>query len=152
MYKYSQPSLDITKLKNEELYKEELYSRYYLSEYNYLYIKDMFMKAYNMESIWETYLDLLKTYLTYGGMKNDVSKSPALETFLDKEDTNKVLELIDNCKNYYQFNLDEQVFGFNISNYSPTSNKEMVINYWKNKGKDIEIKDFNIENIYFKEE
>ena len=37
-------------------------------------------------------------------------------------------------------------------NSSPTSNKQTVIDYWKSQGKDIEIKDFDIENVYFKEE
>ena len=37
-------------------------------------------------------------------------------------------------------------------NSSPTSNKQQVIDYWKKEGKDIIIKDYDIEKVYFYEE
>ena len=63
-----------------------------------------------------------------------------------------VLDLISKCKNFYIRNGDENTFRINVMNSSPTSNKQTVIDYWKSQGKDIEIKDFDIENVYFKED
>ena len=57
--------------------------------------------------------------------------------------TDKVMELIDTCKNFYSFNIDEQKFRNTLAlGATPTSNKETVKKWWKDHyNVDIEIED-----------
>ena len=55
--------------------------------------------------------------------------------------TNKVFELMDNCKDFYCPNREEISFTFSVVNYSPNSNKETVLKYWEDQGNPIEIYD-----------
>lgn len=55
-----------------------------------------------------------------------------------------VLETIDNCRDFYRFDREEEQFGYAVAlGASPCSNKETVIEYWKSQGVDLEIKDRN---------
>ena len=57
---------------------------------------------------------------------------------------NVVLETIDNYRDFYRFDREEEKFGYAVAlGASPTSNKNTVIEYWKTQGVDIEIKDKN---------
>ena len=57
---------------------------------------------------------------------------------------NIVLETIDNCKDFYRFDREEEQFGYAVAlGASPCSNKNTVINYWKSQGVDLEIKERN---------
>ena len=57
---------------------------------------------------------------------------------------NIVLETIDNCKDFYRFDREEEQFGYAVAlGASPCSNKNTVIDYWKSQGVDLEIKDRN---------
>ena len=59
--------------------------------------------------------------------------------------TNKVMELIATCKNYYSFNMDEQKFRNTLAMCAtPTSNAETVKKWWKEHyDVDIEIEEHN---------
>lgn len=59
--------------------------------------------------------------------------------------TDKVMELISTCKNYYSFNVDEQKFRNTVCmRCSPTSNMETVKKWWKDHyDVDIEIEERN---------
>lgn len=57
---------------------------------------------------------------------------------------NIVLETIDNCKEFYRFDREEEQFGYAVAlGASPCSNKNTVIDYWKSQGVDLEIEDRN---------
>ena len=59
---------------------------------------------------------------------------------LSKEIAKMVIKFIEDRKNFYRFNIDENKFRFNVTLAdSPTSNPQTVIDYWKSQGKDIEI-------------
>ena len=61
----------------------------------------------------------------------------------------KVKKMITDIKNFYRFNMKYQTFTFNVMNFSPTSNKETVEEYWRKHG----IPEFTInEDKWFKEE
>ena len=63
---------------------------------------------------------------------------------ITKDITKEVLSYIDNCKNYYRFDREEQGFSASVAlGCSPTSNKEQVIEYWATQGIDVEISDRN---------
>lgn len=57
---------------------------------------------------------------------------------------NIVLETIDNCRDFYRFDREEEQFGYAVAlGASPCSNKNIVIDYWKSQGVDLEIKERN---------
>lgn len=63
---------------------------------------------------------------------------------LSDELTNDVLSYINNCKTYYKFDWEDSSFSASVAlGCSPSSNKEQVIEYWKDNGIDIEIIDRN---------
>lgn len=168
LYKRAQPSIDYDTLLKEAKTKEDvkfpLYRRFYLSEQNYRYIVKMYMEAYRIDNEWLSNIELLKSYLRDGGTKDifikgdkekpgykSYAKTPKVKDVIGEENTDKVFELIDNCKDYYRFDNDSAKFSFNVMNCSPTSNKQEVIDYWKSKGVNIKIEDYDIEDIYFPE-
>lgn len=54
------------------------------------------------------------------------------------------LNTIKDCKDFYRFDREENSFHFSIAlGPSPTSNKDTVIEYWKNQGVEINIQDKN---------
>jgi len=72
--------------------------------------------------------------------------------------TDKVMELIHDCKNYYSFNVDEQKFRNTVCmRCSPTGNAETVKKWWKDHyDVDIEIEERNpllfLERDYYGDE
>lgn len=76
-------------------------------------------------------------------------------SFEDKEDVSGVLaemfkEFILERRNFYRFDGDRS--SFEVSVYlgaSPTSNKNDVIEYWKNKGVDVNITDRDPEKLWY---
>lgn len=63
----------------------------------------------------------------------------------------KILDLIDTCKNFFNIDRDYNAFIMNTAlGWSPTSNKEKVENYWRTHGRpDFTIKDFKIEEVIY---
>lgn len=75
MYAKSQPSGDYDQLiedfKNGLINKDEhIYDRYYLSQEEFLYIRDKYMEAYGLKEHWVPNIELLEEYLTKGGVKD----------------------------------------------------------------------------------
>lgn len=63
-----------------------------------------------------------------------------------------VIKRIETCQHFYKFDREES--GFHVSvglGASPTCNKDAVINYWKEKGVDIEIIDRNPDTFWEKD-
>ena len=64
MYKYAQPTLDLTAYRQslkgkKEDPKDPLYARHYLSTENYKYIRDKYMRAYGILGHWTSDVDVL---------------------------------------------------------------------------------------------
>lgn len=56
----------------------------------------------------------------------------------------KVTDIVDTCKNFYRFDREESSFDCSVAlGPSPCSNKDIVIEYWKSQGVDIEIEERN---------
>lgn len=168
MYKWAQPSLDY-----QDFYKkiidhkivpdEDWYMHYYLSEENFKSIRNYFMEIYHLNSEWKDYMDIAIKYLKEGGYETVYKKengtpfrtsanTPKLIDIIPEENANKVFELLNKCKNFYKFNSDEETFLWNILNFSPTSNKEEVEKYWKDKGTPVKIKEISEAKIFGYEE
>ena len=80
MYAKAQPSADYYQLcedaKNGKIGKDErVYERYYLSQEEFLHIRDKYVKAYGMEVTWKSNIELLEQYLIEGGTKDKYIKS-----------------------------------------------------------------------------
>lgn len=161
LYKRAQPSINLNKLAKDS--SDINYNHYYLSDENYRYIVNMYLDAYGLKSLWSDYCDTIKEYLTKGGFKDvftvdNINKGlhkvtkeiPPLSELIGKENSNKAIEYINNCETYHTNHKIEGTFRLSVMNNSPTSNKQNVIDYWKLQGKDIKIKDYNIEEVYFK--
>ena len=167
MYKWAQPSLNFKdyykKLQNNEVTddkKSPLYEHHYLSYDNFIKIRDHYLYAYNFKPYWRTYCEVVKDYLLKGGHRDTYiegkdgmpgyrssEKTLPITSFLNKEDSDKIAELLDNCTNFYRFDRNYEGVSCNISlGPSPTCNKETVIKYWKTQGKDITIEDFDVED------
>lgn len=77
MYLKSQPSVSYKQLvqdlkdgKIEDTPKNPIYNRYYLSQEEFLYIRDKYMKAYGLEEHWRPDIEILERYLNKGGTKD----------------------------------------------------------------------------------
>lgn len=171
MYLWAQPSIDIDELIASG-YKDSkfdpLYKKYYLSIENFQYIIDTYVDAYNIKSGWNNHFDLLIHYLNDGGFRDkyipqdgekpgyrSYEEVPSIYKYLDKEDADIVLSLIEECHNFYKTDHENNKFTMTMALGvgSPMSNKESVEKYWHENGRpDFKIKDFSIDDILYNEE
>ena len=164
IYMASQPSITFDELQN--MYKKQkglgnsneiLCDHFYISKEEMDDIIESYMSAYNIRENWNSNIELVTTYLKDGGTKDKYikeegfpgyrgyEKTPKLEDVIGKEASDKVFELINDCKNFYRFDREESEFKFNIFNYGPSNNLEHVREYWKDKGVKIYRKVYNEE-------
>lgn len=156
MYAKAQPSADwheyVRKAERGEIGKDELiYERHYLCESQLNYIVNKYKKAYRFVNEWESNIDFLIKCLKESGLKDcwidspdggyrSAEKTPTLNDLIGEDNANKVLELIENLKDFYHFDNDEGKFSFNVYlGCSPTSNADSVREYWKSQGVNVEI-------------
>lgn len=65
---------------------------------------------------------------------------------------NEVFDYIENRRNFYRFDMEENQFNYTILlGACPTSNKQDVIDYWKSQGKDIEIVDRDERSFWLRD-
>lgn len=170
MYRWAQPSIDIDKLIESGFKDSEenpLYKRHYLSQDNFIYLRDSFKIAYGVEDDWNDTFELLIDYLVKGGMEDDYKsatkdrpayrdykKVPPLDTLIGKEATDKCIEHIKKCQNFYcGHSRESNQFDMALGVSSPNSFAEAVEDYWHKNGRpDFIIKDFKIDDIIYDEE
>jgi hypothetical protein len=75
MYAKSQPEADydnlIQEYKDGKIGKDErIYDRHYLSQEEFLYIRNKYKEAYNIKSHWKDDIEVLEDYLNKGGLKD----------------------------------------------------------------------------------
>lgn len=171
MYAKAQPSADynelLAKKKTGEIIDTDLdpiYRRHYLSQEELVYIRDKYVEAYNMTVHWKDNMDCAIAYLRDGGLttvykknSSDVpykttEKTPKLKDVIGEEHAEEVMKLLDLCKNFYKFDREQESFSVPLAlGCSPTSNKEGVIQYWKEHGQDITIEDRNPDTFWYRD-
>ncbi len=192
MYAKAQPEADYDNLIEEyrtgKIGKDEcIYDRHYLSMDEFLYIRDKYKEAYNMNPHWKDDIEVLEQYLNNGGLKDgyvpeqvdeDGFKHPGYRSAEDvpplKEQFEKVMaefdmseaaknvadnladlvmENIKNCKEFYRFDREEEIFDYNIAlGASPCCNAETVKKWWKdNYNVDIEIEERNPKLFWYRD-
>ena len=171
MYKWAQPSINLEEyINNPELRKEsdndKFYTRYYITYKNKKNIVETYIKAYHIGRDWKDNIDLLLNYITSkdsvkdkyipgkDGFPGHRGYEPIIPLQDITEDSEKVIDLINTCKDFYS--RDFELEGFNMAIYlgaSPYSNKEKVEEYWGTHGRPhFTIKDFDIDRIIYSEE
>lgn len=172
MYKWSQPAIDLDKLivdGYEDSKEDPLYKKHYLSEKNFIYLRDRYKDAYGITDNWNDTFELLIDYLVKGGIEDDYKsatkdrpayrdykKVPALDTLIGKEATDKCIEHIKKCQNFYcghsrESNQFDMTMALGVG--SPNSFAKAVEDYWHKNGRpDFIIKDFKIDDIIYDEE
>ena len=169
MYRWAQPSIDIDKL-IESGFKDSdenpLYKKHYLSQENFIYLRDIYKDAYGITDNWNDTFELLIDYLVKGGTEDDYKpatkdrpayrdykKVPALDTLIGKEATDKCLEHIKKCQNFYcghsrEVNQFDMTMALGVG--SPNSCAKVVEDYWHEHGKpEFKVKDFKIDDIIY---
>lgn len=138
LYLNSTPSISLDEI--EELYKNGTYSEknphymhHYLSQEEQKDIIEHFKYIYNLSDQWNENISLIYDYLEKGGHKivykkhhKEYEDTPPLKELIGKEHADKVLELIQNCKDFYRGGVDESTFTFNVYNFSPCTNEQLV--------------------------
>ena len=164
LYKWAQPSIDLRNYIGrddiEDTPENPFYKRYYISRENMKYIVEMFMEAYGVGNKWNEHIEFLIGYITNKDSKKVVYKDfrREYENIIPiqdiTKDSEKVLELIRVCKNFYNKDIEKESFNFSLYlGPSPNSNKEYVEEYWKEHGiPDFKIVDYNIDNILYDED
>lgn len=129
---------------------------FYMPQETYKLIVNDFMECHNIKLGWDENMKfLLETLFEKGGIKEvytptefsngenvrHCEETPTLDKVIPQEYSEKVKEMLEDYKNTYKFDSrDYNTFYFSIMNYAPSTNKETVINAWKEKfHKDITI-------------
>lgn len=170
MYDKAQPSVsweELKQLSREGVYndKNSFIDQHYLSQDEYIEIIDKYIYAYNLKNPFQGNCDLVIEYLTKGGMKDkyipqhtdekghwhpryrSYEETPKLADVIGEENAQKCIELITECKNFYNKNSMEVSFRMSVMNYSPSSNIETVREFWKEKDESVIIR----EKVYNEE-
>ena len=169
MYRWAQPSIDIDKLIEsgfKDSKEDPLYKKHYLSQENFIYLRDIYKDAYGITDNWNDTFELLIDYLVKGGTEDDYrpatkdrpayrdyKKVPALDTLIGKEATDKCLEHIKKCQNFYcghsrEVNQFDMTMALGVG--SPNSCAKVVEDYWHEHGKpEFKVKEFKIDDIIY---
>ena len=135
-----------------------VYTRHYLSQQEFIYILNKYIKAYHLEEVFKKHCNIIIEDMQNGCTKNkyipdttdkygnynpgyrDYEPVPSLKEIIGEEAANKVIEFIENRRDFYRFDRDESFFKISISlSDSPTTNSEDVVKYWKSQGVDLKI-------------
>ena len=169
MYRWAQPSIDLDELikkgfKDSE--KDPLYTRHYLSQDNFKYIRDTYMDAYGIKDTWNDTFEILIKQLLEGGIEDDYKEAtpdkpayrdykkvlPLKEVITCPEEVNTIIDYIKKCQNFYKGHCYEtNKFSCSIAlGPSPNCNAKHVTEYWHSHGKpEFKIVEYNISDVIY---
>lgn len=150
MYRASYPSVTLEEYMaehekfetREEKENARLFESHYLPWKVYRAIEEDFVEAYDLKSPLPDIIEVLKGYF----------KEPIVDKWIegkegkpghsgyekpepmDDETYKKVEEYLDMANDFYNWNRDLNIFCFNVSNYSPCSNRETVEKWYHDNG------------------
>lgn len=99
-------------------------------------VVEWYKDAYKVESEWFDNIDTLKGWLTE--VPFGKTSKPLLDA-VGPDKVDQVVNLIDECRNFYNSDPDSSAFDWTIFNLGPTTNKEAVEKYWEGQGQEIQI-------------
>ena len=149
MFRASYPSITLEEYKklHEEMPEEQrenamLYESHYLPWKVYRAIEEDFVEAYDLKSPLPDIIEILKGYFKepivdkwIEGKEGEPGHSGYEKPEpMDDETYKKVEEYLDMANEFYNWNRDYNTFVFNVSNYSPCSNRETVEKWHHDNG------------------
>lgn len=169
MYKWAQPSIDLDALIKDNFKDDKdnpLYQRHYLSQDNFIKIRDRYMDAYGITDDWDDTFELLIKQLNEGGIEDDYKEAtperpayrdykkvlPLKEVITCPGEMNTIIDYIKKCQNFYKgHSYETNQFSMSIAlGASPTCNAKSVKEYWNNHGRpDFKIKEYDISDVIY---
>ena len=150
MYRASYPSITLEEYMaehekfetREEKENARLYESHYLPWKVYRAIEEDFIEAYDLKSPLPDIIEILKGYFKEpivdkwieGKEGEPGHKGYEKPEPMDDETYQKAEKFLDMANEFYNWNRDLNGFVFNISNYSPCSNRETVEQWWHEHG------------------
>lgn len=128
---------------------KDLISHHYLPQSLYEEILQMAEHNYSYEKFFDDYTEHFSDFLLKGGHAHDIDKG-GRDDYKDysslKEDIGEeafaILEKrIKVYKRTFKFDWQRWKFNFTVMNYSPNSNRQAVIDYWKSQNVELNIPD-----------
>ena len=128
---------------------KDLISHHYLPQKLYEEILKMAEHNYSYEKFFDDYTEHFSDFLLKGGHAHDIDKGgrddykdyPSLKEDIGEEAFAILEKRIKAYKNTFKFDWQRWKFNFTIMNYSPNSNRQAVIDYWKSQGVELNIPD-----------
>lgn len=150
MYRASYPSITFEEYKEQhkKLSKEErqgakLYESHYLPMKIYKSIEEDFVEAYELKSDLPEIIETLKNYfkepIVDKWIEGKTEHEPGHRGYehpepMDDETYEKACKYMDMANEFFNWNRDYMTFVFNVSNYSPCSNRGTVEKWWHEHG------------------
>lgn len=149
MYRASYPSITLKeyqeqheKMPKEERQEAQLYHAHYLPMKAYEAIKEDIADAYDFKSPLPDIIEVLKGYFREPIVDKwieDKNGEPGHRGYerpepMDEETYQKAVKFLDMANDFFNWNRALTAFYFNVSNYSPCSNRETVEKWWHEHG------------------
>lgn len=153
MYQYSYPKVS-WKQRNQELkdgkdVDKDLIHHHYIPQKLYEEILEMAKSNYSYEPFFQDYTEHFADFLLKGGYAKDIDKGgkddykdyQSIKEEIGEEAFAVLEKRIEVYKRTYRFDRKRWSFAFTVMNYSPCTNKQVVLDYWKSQGVDLQIPD-----------
>lgn len=110
-------------------------------------ILEMAKTNYSYEPFFKDYTEHLTQYLLEGGYGKDLDnpgkdnnkQHPSIKEEIGEEAFEILKKRLKAYSDFYRFDYRRHKFDFTVINYSPNSNRQSVIDYWKSQGIELEI-------------
>lgn len=153
MYQYSYPKVS-WKQRNQELKEgkdvdKDLIHHHYIPQRLYEDILEMAKSNYGYEPFFQDYTEHFADFILKGGHAKDIDKGgkddykdyQSIKEEIGEEAFAILEKRIEAYKRTYRFDRKRQSFAFTVMNYSPCTNKQVVLDYWESQGIDLQIPD-----------
>lgn len=153
MYQHSYPKVS-WKQRNQELkdgkdVDNDLIHHHYIPQKLYEDILEMAKSNYSYETFFQDYTEHFADFILKGGHAKDIDKGgkddykdyQSIKEEIGEEAFAVLEKRIEAYKRTYRFDRKRWSFAFTVMNYSPCTNKQVVLDYWKSQGIDLQIPD-----------
>jgi hypothetical protein len=153
MYQYSYPKVSwkqrSQELKDGKDVDKDLIHHHYIPQRLYEDILEMAKSNYGYEPFFQDYTEHFADFILKGGHAKDIDKGgkddykdyQSIKEEIGEEAFAILEKRIEAYKRTYRFDRKRWSFAFSVSNYSPCTNKQVVLDYWKSQGVDLQIPD-----------
>ena len=153
MYQHSYPKISwkqrMREAKDGKDVDKDLIYHHYIPQSLYEDILEMAKSNYSYEPFFQDYTEHFADFLLKGGHGKDLEKGgkddykdyQSIKEEIGEEAFSILEKRIEAYKRTYRFDHRRWSFAFTVMNYSPCTNRQTVIDYWKSQGVDLQIPD-----------